>query len=327
MNYWELLQQTSRTFYLSIRNLPAEAGNALCLAYLMLRVSDYLEDTQSLPPEEKVRLLNLWQAVIAGDASIAELEEAVRSTPANGEADYTAAASARQILHGLRQLPPELEDQIARHVRNSTDGMARWISRGPDVRTEADMDDYMHEVAGRVGYLSTEVFAFHSPLVRARMDRLMTVARETGLALQTVNIIRGLRKDFERGWIYVPESFCSREGITREQLFDPAHRDAAMQVLATLVAKAERHLQAAVRYILLLPRGAYRIRQACMWPILFAVRTVAFSCNNPGVFSGDVKVPRKEIKRIVRNSTLCGWSNTLLKCYARRLQRPPRTAG
>ena len=36
--------------------------------------------------------------------------------------------------------------------------MARWTERGPVFRTEADLDDYMHEVAGRVGHLLTELF-------------------------------------------------------------------------------------------------------------------------------------------------------------------------
>ncbi|TVR07204.1 MAG: phytoene/squalene synthase family protein, partial [Spirochaetaceae bacterium] len=45
VDYWQILRNTSRTFYLSMRRLPAEIGMSLGLAYLMLRVSDYLEDT------------------------------------------------------------------------------------------------------------------------------------------------------------------------------------------------------------------------------------------------------------------------------------------
>lgn len=322
MNYWNLLRQTSRTFYLSIRSLPNQIGNSLCLAYLMLRVSDYLEDTRSLNPAEKVRLLRLWQQAIAVGLPSTELECSIRQVPSVGEDDYQAAIQANGILQQLRELPEELKHAISRHVGQSTNGMARWVSRGPRIDTESDMDDYMHEVAGRVGYLSTEVFAYHSAPVRARLHRLMPLARDTGLALQTVNIIRGLRKDYERGWIYVPETFCREAGITREQLFDPLYRGEALRVLQQLVAKAERHLQAALGYVLLLPRSLYRIRLACIWPMLLATRTVAISDGNPHVFSGDVKLSRDEVKRILGLSTLFGWSNRWLEFYARRLRRP-----
>ncbi len=324
MNRWNLLQLTSRTFYLSIRSLPAEIGNSLCLAYLLLRVSDYLEDTNALTPAEKVRLLDLWQRVIGGNRRASELERRIRRFPAQQEVDYQAAIQAGDILQQVQALPGQLRDTIVLHVRRSTNGMARWLSRGPQIETEADMDDYMHEVAGRVGYLSTEVFAYHSAQIRARLHRLMPLARETGLALQTVNVIRGLRKDFERGWIYVPESFCRQAGISREQLFDPGHRTEALEVLNRLVDKAERHLQAALGYVQLLPRTLYRIRLACIWPMLLAIRTVAISDANPDVFNGGVKMARSEVKHIVRCSTLFGWSNRWIASYALRLRTPLR---
>ncbi len=148
--------------------------------------------------------------------------------------------------------------------------MARWQEHGPFVRDEAEMDDYMHEVAGRVGWLLTEVFALHSPAIAAQKDRLMGLGREFGLALQTVNIIRGMRKDFERGWIFVPETFCGHAGLDSVQLFDPAHEPAALQVLGMLTAKARRHLDNGVAYIRLLPRRLRRLRLFCIWPLLFA---------------------------------------------------------
>ena len=36
----------------------------------------------------------------------------------------------------------------------------------------------------------------------------MQIGREFGLALQTVNVIRGLHADWRRGWVYVPRSFA-----------------------------------------------------------------------------------------------------------------------
>jgi farnesyl-diphosphate farnesyltransferase len=199
--------------------------------------------------------------------------------------------------------------------------MARWQDHGPFVRDEAEMDDYMHEVAGRVGWLLTEVFALHSPTIAAQKDRLMGLGREFGLALQTVNIIRGMRKDFERGWIFVPETFCRNAGLDSVQLFDPAHEPAALQVLGMLTAKARRHLDNGLDYIRLLPRRLRRLRLFCLWPLLFAARTLAISEKNPEVLRAEAKITRAEVQRIVGVSGMLCWSNTLLTGYYKSLSR------
>jgi farnesyl-diphosphate farnesyltransferase len=185
------------------------------------------------------------------------------------------------------------------------------------------MDDYMHEVAGRVGYLTTELFAGYSRSIRTRLGTLMPLARETGLALQTVNIIRGLRKDYERGWIYVPESFCTAVNLRREELFDPRCQIQALQVVDRLADKGERHLRAALTYLKALPPWQHSLRLACCWPVLFAVRTLALSRHNTAVLTGEVKMSRAEIKAIVRDTTLFGWSNFWLEQYYHRLQVGP----
>ena len=153
----------------------------------------------------------------------------------------------------------------------------------------------------------------------------MPLARETGLALQTVNIIRGLRKDYERGWIYVPESFCAAVNLRRTDLFNPDYQLQALQVVDMLADKGERHLRAALAYVEALPRWLHTVRLACIWPMLFAVRTLALSRQNVNVLVGEVKMTRDEVKTIVRDTTLFGWSNSWLEGYYRYLQEaPPR---
>lgn len=317
-NQYALLRATSRTFALSIERLPGPVRESLCLAYLILRVSDFLEDNDYMPPERKVALLALWDRILAG-AAPAEALVAALADRAPEDADAQAARQAPEILAALHRLPPALQNHVLVHCRNSTQGMARWVSRGPDISQEGDMDDYMHEVAGRVGYLVTEVFAWYSGFVRSKLGVLMPLAREFGLALQTVNVIRGLRKDYERGWIYVPESFCAAVDLRRTDLFDPAYQLQALQVLDMLTDKAERHLHSALAYVKALPRWLHALRLACIWPLLFAVRTLAISRHNVSVLMGEVKMTREEVTAIVRDSTLFGWSNRWLDDYYQRL--------
>lgn len=76
-NPYAALRATSRTFALSIERLPSPVREALCLAYLILRISDFLEDNDYMPPERKVALLQLWDRILAGAAPAEELVAAL----------------------------------------------------------------------------------------------------------------------------------------------------------------------------------------------------------------------------------------------------------
>jgi farnesyl-diphosphate farnesyltransferase len=177
----------------------------------------------------------------------------------------------------------------------------------------------MFEVAGRVGYLVTQLFAWYSLNIRRKEKEIMPLAREFGLGLQTVNVIRGLREDFERGWIYVPKNFLARIGISQEQLFDPAHRQQALEVLDMMTDKAERHLKQALQYVKALPWWQHGIRLGCIFPLMFAIRTLAISRRNAMVFESEAKITRAEVKQIVMQATLWGWSNAWLDRYCKKL--------
>jgi farnesyl-diphosphate farnesyltransferase len=223
------------------------------------------------------------------------------------------------VLALLAKLPLEIQDFIREEVRESSLGMARWQMRGPDVRDEADLDDYMFEVAGRVGHMLTHIFAWRYREIAEIKETMMPLAKEFGLALQTVNVIRGLRKDFERGWIFVPESICTQVGIQRPDLFSPDHMAQAMTVVDALADKAERHLRNGLQYIKLIPRRYHRLRLACMWPLFFAARTLAISRRNVCVLESEAKITRNEVKQIIIDTQVGGWSNTWMEQYFERL--------
>ena len=314
----DLLRLASRTFAIGIEQLPGVLCDAGTVAYLMLRVSDYLEDNEDMPAEKKIELLNLWVEILKGDAQCESLTSQVQTADASNP-DAVVAQHAEDILARLASLPSEVREIISHHVIRSTQGMARWVRRGPQVDDEKDMDDYMFEVAGRVGYLLTHLFAWYSRSIRVRVRELLPLAREFGLALQTVNVIRGLRKDYERGWVYVPKKFLEAANVTAHELFQPENRDEAIKVLDMLADKAERHLHAALTCIKTLPPWQHRIRLACIFPLMFAIRTLAISRRNADVFSHEAKITREEVKRIVRDATLWGWSNAWLDRYSEKL--------
>ena len=314
----DLLRTASRTFAIGIEQLPGVLCDAGTVAYLLLRVSDYLEDNEDMPAQKKIDLLNLWAEILNGNATAEELTSQIQDVDTSNP-DAVVAQHAEDILLRLASLPKEVREIIVYHVINTTHGMARWVARGPQVNDEADLDDYMFEVAGRVGYLLTHLFAWYSTTIRNKKDTLLPLSREFGLALQTVNVIRGLRKDYERGWVFVPKKFLAAVNLTAQELFQPENRAEAIKVLDMLADKAERHLHAALACVKSLPPWQHRIRLACIFPLMFAIRTLAISRRNALVFESEAKMTREEVKRIVMDATLWGWSNMWLDSYYRKL--------
>jgi farnesyl-diphosphate farnesyltransferase len=318
MNSKDLLRITSRTFALGIERLPRILCDATTIAYLLLRVSDYLEDNEEMEASEKVTLLNLWINILREEENVEILTGKLTNANTNNP-DAIVAQHSKEILLHLHSLPYAVQEIIIQHVINSTQGMARWTKQGPNVNDEKDLDDYMFEVAGRVGYLITQLFAWYSITIRRKEKEIMPLAREFGLALQTVNVIRGIREDYDRGWVYIPQKFIQDMGLTKEQLFDPEHREQALKVLDMMTDKAERHLRQALQYIKSLPWWQHGIRLGCIFPLMFAIRTLAVSRHNAQVFESEAKITRNEVKKIVLDSTLWGWSNLWLDRYYQEL--------
>jgi farnesyl-diphosphate farnesyltransferase len=319
--YFQMLRAVSRTFTLSIEQLPKDIRDAVALAYLLLRVSDCLEDHATIDAARKAQLLELWGKILVGQESVRQLTDQIVDLDGTDPEVYVAQQAA-MLVDFLQTIPAELRNFIINRVQETTLGMARWQRQGPYVNTEEELDDYMHQVAGLVGYLLTDLFAWHSRRIENRKDILLPLGREFGLALQTVNVIRGLRKDYERGWVFVPNTFFQQVGITPDQLFVPGFEDAALQVVRLLADKAERHLQHGLDYIKMLPRTQHRIRLFCVWPLFFAAKTLAISRNNINVLSAEAKITRTEVKTIVRDTTLMGWSNRWLNYYFASLNTP-----
>lgn len=320
----EMVREVSRTFALSIEQLPDILCEAVSVAYLMFRISDGIEDHAEMSTDRKIELLNLWATVLERGSNGSELTEEVRDLDRD-DPEVEVIQKTPLILEWLSALPPTYQEPIIHHVHATSLGMARWQAHGPFVEDEPALDDYMHEVAGRVGYLVTDLFSLFSPRINEHKETLMPLSRECGLALQTVNVIRGIRKDYERGWVFIPQSYMESVGLSRENLIEPKYNRKALALVTMLADKADRHLENGLRFVTTFPRSEHGIRLALIWPFFFAVRTLAISRNNPDVLRSEAKMSRYEIKQIVSETKLFGWSNHWLTAYYKRLAKEPTT--
>jgi len=315
--HYDLLRATSRTFAVGIEALPGRLRDAVTLAYLVLRVSDYFEDSPSLSVVEKKRSLETWAELVedAGNGrppSPHEPTALIVSEQDKGLPDQLAAQRSQDILRGLASLPANLGSIISDHTVATTRGMTEWVVRGDEFPDESSLDDYMFEVAGRVGILLTDLFVEYDPRMRARQSALSEAAVSFGLGLQTVNVIRGLHEDPARGWNYVPRTVLPMAGTDP---VDPRHLPDAdrKRILDFLVRKAGGHVADAFRYCQALPPTARGVRIFCIVPALIASRTAAAAHGNLDVFREPVKIGRKEVGKLILLSRCLFFSNRWLE--------------
>src|SRR5471030_1835250 len=65
----DLLQATSRSFYLTLRVLPARVRPQIGLAYLLARTTDTIADTELVPPAQRLDALQKLRERILGLSS------------------------------------------------------------------------------------------------------------------------------------------------------------------------------------------------------------------------------------------------------------------
>jgi phytoene synthase len=174
----------ARNFAYGIRLLPQEKRRALAAVYAFARRIDDIGDG-TLPPEEKLRQLELTRAEIPDGAPRADDPVLIALSDAGKRFGIPMAAFG------------ELIDGCVQDVNGAT------------YRTWDDLYYYCRCVAGSVGRLSLGVFgAAKDP------ERQSQMADDLGIALQLTNILRDVREDFQNGRVYLPEEDLARFGLT-----------------------------------------------------------------------------------------------------------------
>lgn len=326
------LQRVSRTFALNIRVLPGALENAVRLAYLFCRIADTVEDDRILPASERIELLGRFAACFRPEgpdlAAVARFRDGLPvHWRTSEEDDQFLSWHCEPIFAQYAMVPAAARAGIDARVIEMCEGMAKYAAlRGEDgwffLESVEDLRDYCYYVAGLVGLLLCDLWAWHDPAITgARLERLRSRAVGFGLALQYVNISRDIPADHGRETVFVPRALWGRHGVEARDCTDPRARAKATRAVADLLVLAQAEVEIAHAYILDLPRTSWRIRLFCLWPLLMAQETlVALGRNLSDVLdpSKRVKIGRKAVKRIMLSTAICAPSNLLLGGMFRR---------
>jgi farnesyl-diphosphate farnesyltransferase len=180
------------------------------------------------------------------------------------------------------------------------------VERIVALTTDAELDDYTYRVAGCVGEFWTKMCLAH--LFRAAAvpeAEFLALAVRFGKGLQLVNILRDLPRDLCQGRCYVPQELLAVQRLDSTDLLKVETEARFRPVYNPLLNLAEAHLAAGWAYTNALPRGQYRLRLACAWPILIGARTLELlRTGNPLDSTRRIKVARAEVYQIILGSIL-----------------------
>ncbi len=216
-----VLQATSRTFFIPISRLPEGLQEAVASGYLCMRAIDEVEDHPDLDNVTKAKILRNMSLALQGFPA------------ACGPEDW--ARGMESAMHLLPEVSLRLQDwaqlapgEIAPRVWDATaamaDRMAHWAEQDWVVSSETDLDRYTFSVAGAVGLLLSDLWAWYDGTQTNRAEAI-----GFGRGLQAVNILRNHQEDLQRGADFYPMGWTDsqmHEYARRNLLLADAYTDA-----------------------------------------------------------------------------------------------------
>ena len=310
----DLLEGTSRSFYLTLKVTPKKIRRQISLMYLLARLADTIADSKVGENKILLELLRDYNkkiqdlnrklpdftdlAIIQEDAAEARLlDEAIIPVNYLQESGQFTNSDKKKIKKLLDII---IGGQILDLERftNATDG--KIIS----LENEEELDDYTYRVAGSVGEFWTHMSLDHLfNLEEKEKEILFEKAVNFGKSLQLINILRDLPEDLRMGRCYIPSQSLHGIEMTSEDLLEKNNFEKFKPLYNSYLFRAENYLDDAVDYIKMLPRSQFRLRLSCLLPVLIGQRTLQLLRKGNILDSNKrIKVLRPEIKKIMRRA-------------------------
>lgn len=322
-----MLQGVSRTFALTIPQLPPPLCRVVSNAYLLCRIVDTIEDEPALTTKEKRYLCRQFARTVSGetDAERFATELAPRFSDQTLPAEHELIRNTARVIRITRGFPRAQREILERCIRIMAEGMGQFQLRNGSegLQNLEEMNRYCYYVAGMVGEMLTQLFCLYSPEIAKNQDALMKLAVSFGQGLQMTNILKDMWEDYQRGACWLPRETFAEAGFDLADLMNGRNRQSFQRGLQRLVGVAHGHLQSALAYVLLIPKEETGIRNFCSWAIGFALLTLRKINNNLSFTDGEqVKISRLSVQATIVATRMTVQNDRLLKLLFDFASRP-----
>ena len=318
----KVLQGVSRTFALTIPELPNDLQLVVGNAYLLCRIADTIEDEPALNSAQKREFSERYIRVVSGQEnteSFARDLSCLLSASSSGDEQDLIKNIAR-VIRVTHSFEPSQIDALHRCVKIMARGMAKF-QKNVTLDGQKDLsehDQYCYCVAGVVGEMLTQLFCIYSLDVRKCRDELLEYAISFGQGLQMTNILKDMWEDRNRGACWLPRDIFEAVDCDLSTISTTKMHPRFSKGVIELVKIAHGHLVSAIRYTLCIPRRETGIRNHCMMALSMALLTLRKIYANPNFKSGqDVKISRRSVWTVYFLTKIGVRSNIALKALFR----------
>jgi len=315
-----LLEDTSRSFFLTLKVLPKRMRGQVGLLYLLARVADTIADTKTGSEKQLIHALESYHEVCfpSGDVArgktpmVPEFDEIAALQEHDGE--QRLMQNVAKVVSSIETFDKADQERMRKCLGIIIDGQILDLQRFGSanesdsidaLKNPQELDDYAYRVAGSVGEFWTSMTLAHQISFKQENEiKMYDLGVRFGKALQMINILRDIPEDLRFGRCYIPVDSLAEFDLEPPDLLNPKNMDKFRPIYNKNLDIASSHLDAAAEYIGMLPYSQFRLRAACMLPVLIGQRTLTL-LRTSNVLDGTnrVKVLRPEIKRL-RNQTL-----------------------
>lgn len=322
-----LLESTSRSFYPTLKYLPKKIRGQIGLLYLLARVADTIADSKHGETEVLLKMLREYNEVAQGrSTTLPDFTEIAEIQTNEDEAELLR--NVQDVVDGLEVYDKGDQERMLECLDIIVGGQILDLERfGPAkeggnisaLSTEEERDDYTYRVAGCVGVFWTKMSLAHIiSIPEEKRDEFFEKGIRFGKALQMINILRDIPEDLRFGRCYIPIEGLERYELKPEDLMDHNNIDTFRPLYDEYLDITDGHLDAAVEYIKMIPDKQFRLKAACMLPVLIGQRTVTLLRSGNVLNSEErIKVSRDEIKtyakKLVRAMLIPGGVKRLLE--------------
>ncbi|SER41534.1 farnesyl-diphosphate farnesyltransferase [Nitrosomonas sp. Nm51] len=313
----DILNGVSRTFALTIPQLPKALRQVIGNAYLLCRITDTIEDDNALTSEQTRYLSDMFSKVVCGDIAaeqfVNELYPLLSNHTIPAEQDLIKHTPA--VIRITHSFNPVQRQALERCVRIMSCGMADY----QDTETLDGLKDlpamnlYCYYVAGVVGEMLTELFCDYSPQINRNKPELMKLSVSFGQGLQMTNILKDIWDDRKRGACWLPQDIFLDKGVILKKLQPGESNPGFQEGLAELIGVAKKHLCSALTYTCLIPAHEKGIRRFCLWALGMAILTLKNINRHRNFNDGQqVKITRNTVKATVLTTSIFAGNDWIL---------------
>ena len=297
-----LLKSTARSLYLSAKFMPKKKSKVFSCAYLICRAADSIADTEIIPLDKRLHLINIYPKLVetSDPDLLRELQSALPKKNNLHESERLLLKNLSVCLDAFNNLS-SYHKEITLHVVNAVCKAMQWdLSYFPESESgllkaapnTARTQIYCEHMGGEPGVFWSKLI-----LNRKNNDTFIQNGKKIGMALQITNILRDLAQDVKIGRIYLPLTDLTENNLMPQDLLEKKTYKKLKPVIFKWITWGVNNLAAAKDFMQEIPKYRFLDRASVAWPVIWSLDTLLLLASSKNILDKNKieKIPKRTI--------------------------------